>query len=798
MEQNLHDNDYSTDRRGCSNNDMQLLDEQDDSSAHTMNYEQHENNNNQVNSTTNVNNERGSTPRAVTTPSHEMLNPSLLREALTMPLVNSQNNDMYDADDSILPSGVQLDKVQYDDSVNPNESIIQHNNQPDGASRSTEGTTDTLPSCVRRNLPQLPAVIVPLTPHPTNLRALLLQKDNTMKPIIHLYGPSGSGLTTLANLVCQGYLINGKGELVQDSNKEMDKKYIGGIYWKNIDTTTSIGEVLSNSLPVLGISVEPDTNRVYLQTDQSPADKEARSILFILDDVTEDHLYQILTIEQYGNCNITFLVISTMRQHLDDCENYTIGYLDTWNAQTLLYKTAELDPKKVDINIDFKRGVKKLLALCDGHTFAIATFGAYISPIRDQKMPNTGIAGDNQRTEQTEEEKAVDILLTQIYEEKKQMNEKLEKMYFIINCLRKSDLSPFTKHHNGKTINLEKYLHESITCFSVVPKETIVKMALFPGGLCIPKHVLTWIWDTKMDGDTGYYIDCLNNNFLLSEEKNGSFSIQTLFYQLMLKQCDQQWLSARRREGWDYLFRESFGSFYWVKKTIEKMGIGKLQQDLQLFDKVGKNLAQAAKVTAYQVMLCDVWTVGDFTKKLDGYLNLLRAKLHELVAIIIEMLRNLNANTEVDYLEQADDLEVECNYIRNLNADTWESHEIYKTKASIIRDYFTFILFTKLQEEAAQDGRSVGCANNNYANDAIIPFAVPEDININNNGCNENTHMSNASPSAIGDVEEDEQLNTFGSHLISDDELTSQYALADQYLPRRIDNDQMIDEEDEQ
>ncbi len=696
---------------------------------------------------------------------------------------------------SSIDLGKQFESMQLDtitippDSTpsNANKEMPHHQNNIDGilASITHEDIVESLPSIVKYNLPQLPPLVVPLTPHITSLRALLLKKKK-LRNTIHLHGPRGSGLTTLANLVCQGYTVDQKGELIEDLHKELDKLYPDGIYWMDMDAKIHVSEVLSNLLPPLGIPVIPTNNWIYIHPDQPYG--EAKCMLIVLDKATEEQTRQLLTVQQKGNCNITFLVTSTHRQHLDDCENYTIGYLDTWNAQTLLYKTAELDPKKVDINIDFKRGVKNLLALCDGHTLAIAIFGAYISRRRGQKMPNSGKTGDSQHTEHIEEEKAVDILLTQINEEKKLMNEKMEKMYFIINCLRKGDLSRFTKHHNGKTINLEEYLHESITCVSVVPKETIIKMALFPGGHCIPKHVLTWIWDTKMDGDTDSYIDCLYNNFLLSEEKNGSFSIQPLFYQLMLKECNQQWLSAHRLEGWDYLFRESFGSFYWVKKTIERMDIGKLQQDLQLFDNVGKNLAQAVKVTAYQVMLCDVWTVGDFTKKLDGYLNLLRAKLHELLTIIIEMLRNLNANTEVDYLEHADDLEVACNYIRNLNADAWESHELHKTKESIIRDYSTFILFTKLQEEAEQDGRSVGCANNNYANGVIIPFAVRED----------KTSAKAAVQIESDRIEEDEQSNTFGSHLISDDELTSQYALADQYLPRTTDNDQMVDEEDEQ
>ncbi len=609
---------------------------------------------------------------------------------------------------------------------------MQDDNQPYDAPTSkladdtNEGTADILP-CIRDNLPILSRVMIPRTTHIVELRKLLLKKDIT-KRFIHLNGPQGSGLTTLANLVCQGYVVNGKGELVEDSKKEMDKQYIDGIYWMNMDATTSIPEVLKKLSLKLGISVNTASNRIYLE----PTEK-AKNLGIVLDNATDEHMHQLLTVQQDKDCNITFLVISSLRQYSDDCKNYTIGYLDMHDALALFYTTAELDPKQVDFNLDFKRGVKKLLALCDGHTLAIATFGAYISRRRGKKMANTGKTGDNQHTEQMKEAKAIDILLTQIKEdknqineEKKLMNEKMEKVYVIVNCLRKGDLSRFTKHHNGKTINLEEYLHESITCASGLsfPKDTIVKMALFPGGLCIPKHVLTWIWDTKMDGDTDYYIDCLYNNFLLSEEKNGSFSIQPLFYQFMLKQCDQLWLSAQRLEGWDYLFRESFGSFYWVKKTIERMGIGKLQQDLQLFDEPGINSAQAAKLTAYQVMLCDVWTVDDLTKKLDEYLDFVRKKLHDLKARIIEILRKLNANTNVDFLNNADDLEVACNYIRNLNTDALESSELDNTKASIIRVYLMFIYFTRLQEVAKQD--------------ALPSYAIDKD---NTSGSKMNTDM---------------------------------------------------------
>lgn len=718
MEQELYAHDSSTDRGGYSNNDVQLLEEQDDSSAHTSEYTmQHENKSNQVNSTSKLTNETHSTPSTVSTPSHEMLNPSiklfedekngqssvsqqeatiiqssmqhvaldkalqlantnvtLLPEAFTVTSVNHQNIDLYDADDSIQPSGMQLDKVQEGNSAISNESIIQQkNNQPHDAStsKSTEGTTDALPSIIKHNLPQLPPFVVPQTPHITSLRALLLKKEK-LKNTIHLHGPRGSGLTTLANLVCQGYTATQKGELLEDSHKELEKQYPDGIYWVDMDATTHVSGVLSNLLLPLEMSVHSTSNWIYIQPYQ-PSDK-AKGMLIVLDKVTEEQAHQLLTIQQNGTCNLTFLVISTLRQHLDDCENYTIGFLDTCNAQALLYATAELVPKKVDINMDFKRGVKKLLALCDGHTLAIATFGAYISHRRD-----------NQHTEEEEE----------------LMNEKVEKLYFIVNCLSKGDLTYFKTHHNGKTIKLEDYLRESIdTCVSEPNflQETIVKMALFPGGLCIPKHVLTWIWHMRTEGETDCTINFLYNNFLLSEEENGSFSIQHLFYRLMLKQCDQQWLSAQRLQTWDYLFHESFGSFCWVKKTIERMGIGILQQDLQYFDKAVKNSAQAAKVTAYQAMLCGVWTVDDFTNKLDEYFNFLRTKLDELLARIIELLRNLNANMDVEYLEHTDDLEVVCNYIRDLNTNTWESPELDKTKASIIHVYSTFIFFNGLRQ----------------------------------------------------------------------------------------------------
>jgi hypothetical protein len=127
--------------------------------------------------------------------------------------LKQNNNDM---NDSIQPFGMQLDKVQDDSSITPNESIIQqNNNQPNGASTSssTEGTADTLPSYIRHNLPQLPAVKVPLTPHLTKLPTLLLEKDNTMKLIIHHNRPPNSELTPLDNLVCQGFLIDGKNSL---------------------------------------------------------------------------------------------------------------------------------------------------------------------------------------------------------------------------------------------------------------------------------------------------------------------------------------------------------------------------------------------------------------------------------------------------------------------------------------------------------------------------------------------------------------------------------------------------------
>jgi hypothetical protein len=253
-------------------------------------------------------------------------------------------------------------------------------------------------------------------------------------------------------------------------------------------------------------------------------------------------------------------------------------------------------------------------------------------------------------------------------------------------------------------------------------------------------------------------------------------------------------------EEWYYLFQESFGSFYWVQKKMEKMGIDSLRQDLLPFEEmVGKKVLLATIVMSYLLMINDVWTMDHFKRKLDERVRWLRTKLDKLLTDFIQVMKELpNTGVHIGKLEETRiaDLVLASNYVQNLNTSVWNSPDLNKAKDSMVRTYLTFKFFNGLHEGFERNKSNAHKGTSVMVLDTVSEENNPKTTNVTAITQLASREVSTAQQIASEEIEEDEQKNTFGSYVISDDELTTQHALADQYLLSSNDNDEIFDEED--
>ncbi len=277
-------------------------------------------------------------------------------------------------------------------------------------------------------------------------------------------------------------------------------------------------------------------------------------------------------------------------------------------AKNLFFGISKLNEEQLRHNIfPFDSFARKVVAYCDGNIVAVSLIADYISKVEDTQ-------------------------------------EKMERLPFIIDCLENGKMELIEGFlFDGVKTNLKDYL---IYC---LPEKNDVcdkvkRLALFPGGCCIPLIALNWIWSTNTKGETRHYIDILVKKSLLTEN-NGLYSLPYLFYLLLRNLCDQDWLPKMEREQYVALRDYSFGSYTWLKKIIETLGIDIFkQQHLKFLEKnTDSSEIQTYLAHTYILMFSEPRTVDAVKKNLDKVVQYVERQLDELLREIQTILQSLAA-----------------------------------------------------------------------------------------------------------------------------------------------------------